>query len=143
MDLVARDPTGWFDGAALTLGQNSGAGGIIRFFEHKIYKWYFNCGQGTNTREELLGVWALLTLIVRLDISELSVHGDSKIVIDWLRGKGHLQVFNLECWKDIILDLIKKIHSISFQHVYREDNTVANTLSKQALLQPLGKIGYY
>jgi ribonuclease HI len=98
---------------------------------------------GTNTRAELLGAWALLTLVVRLDISELFVQGDSKIVIDWLRGKGHLQVINLECWKDIILDLIKHFHSISFQHVFREENTTADTLSKQALLQPPGKIGYY
>jgi ribonuclease HI len=117
---VARDPSGWFDGAASTTGLNSGAGGIIRISEHRTFKWYFNCGPGTNTRAELLGAWALLTLAVRLDISVLSVHGDSKIVIDWLCGKGHLQVFNLEGWKDRILELINHFQSISFQHIYRE-----------------------
>ena len=40
--------------------------------------------------EELVGVWASLILATRLSISDLHVLGDSKIVIDWLNGKGAL-----------------------------------------------------
>jgi ribonuclease HI len=109
---------GWFDGAALATGQNSGAGGVLQINEHIIFKWTINCGPGTNTRAELLGAWALLTLASRLAISELFVQGDSKIVIDWLWGKGRLQVVTLECWKDRLIDLIKLFHNITFQHVY-------------------------
>jgi hypothetical protein len=58
---VVRGMTGWFDGAALASGRNSGAGGVIRINENIIFKWYINCGPGTNTRAELLGAWALLT----------------------------------------------------------------------------------
>jgi ribonuclease HI len=79
---MVRDTSRWFDGAAVSTKLNSGVGGVIMITEYKIFKWYFNCGSGTNTNAELLGVWALLTLVVRLDISEIFVQGDSKIVID-------------------------------------------------------------
>jgi ribonuclease HI len=134
---------GWFDGAALSLGQNSGVGGVIRISEHRCYKWIFNCGPGTNTRVELLGAWALLTLASRLSIQELHVQGDSKIIIDWLRGKGRLQVVSLDCWKDRLIELIKLFQKISFAHVYREENKEADNLSKQALLKVPGKIVYF
>jgi len=47
---------GWFDGAAHPNGQLSGVAGVIRIFDQIVYKWNFNCGADTNTREELLGV---------------------------------------------------------------------------------------
>jgi hypothetical protein len=92
-------PTGWFDGAAESSGLNSGAGGIIKLDGQCSYKWLINCGQGTNNRAELLGAWALLTLASRLSIQSIQVQGDSKIIIDWLKEKGRLQVVTLECWK--------------------------------------------
>jgi len=49
----------------------------------------------------------------------------------------------LECWKDRLVDLIKLFHHISFDHVYRDDNTEADNLSKQALQKKPGKIFYY
>jgi ribonuclease HI len=68
----------WFDGAAQNNGTLSGAGGIIKTGGNTIYRWTFNCGMGTNTREELLGVWATLSLAHRLDIDHLQLLGDSK-----------------------------------------------------------------
>jgi ribonuclease HI len=68
-------PIGWFDGAAQRRGQISGAGGVIRVNNHTKYRWMLNCGPGTNTRAELLGVWALLTLAIRLHIYDLQCLG--------------------------------------------------------------------
>jgi len=41
---------GWFDGETQSIGQQSGAGGVIRNSDHSVYKQTFNCGVGTNTR---------------------------------------------------------------------------------------------
>jgi hypothetical protein len=72
---VTRDEVdgvvGWFDGAAEASGSNSGAGGIIRTRDNRIFKWILNCGPGSNTRAELLGAWALLTLASRLFITDI------------------------------------------------------------------------
>jgi ribonuclease HI len=124
--MTGKKIIGWFDGASQQNGEHSGAGGVIKIREHTFYKWMINCGAGTNTRAELLGVWALLTLASRLFIYEINVLGDSRIVIDWLKGKGSLQVVTLESWKERITDLIKLFRDISFGHVYREDNQEAD-----------------
>lgn len=73
----------------------------------------------------------------------IHVHGDSKVIIDWLRGKGRLQVVTLDYQKHRLRGLINLFHSISFAHVYREYNEVVDNLSKQALLKEPGKIYYY
>ena len=71
------------------------------------------------------------------------MQGDSRIIIDWLIGKGKLQVISLEFLKDRISELKNLFWLISFKHVYREENSDANILSKKALLSPLGKIEYF
>jgi ribonuclease HI len=124
---------GWFDGAAQKNGEQSGAGGVIKLNEHSVYKWTLNCGGGSNTRAELLGVWASLTLAHRLSITDFHVIGDSKIVIDWLNDKGSLQTISIDCWKNRIKELFKFFSAITFAHVYREENLEADFLSKKAL----------
>jgi len=90
-----------------------------------------------------LGAWVLLSLASWLSIQEIHVLGDSKIIIEWLQEKVHLQVVTLDCWKDRITVLIKQFHKITFAHVYREDNKVVDSLSKQALHKDPGKIIYF
>jgi ribonuclease HI len=63
-------------------------GGMIKTSSNTVIKWTFNYGCGTNTREELLGAWATLSLVVRLNIDVIQVIGDSKIIIEWLKEKG-------------------------------------------------------
>jgi ribonuclease HI len=115
---------------------------VIKINDHSTYRWTLNCGNGTNTRAELLGVWASLTLASRLSITDFLVLGDSKIVIDWLNRKGALQVVTLDCWKDRIYELLKCFRTISFAHIYREENQEVDRLSKQALQKHPGSIAY-
>jgi ribonuclease HI len=122
---------------------NNRAGGVIRISEQCRYKWLLNCGPGTNARAELLGSWAMLTLASRLSLQSIHILGDSKIIIDWLHRKGRLQVISLNCWKDKIMALINSFQKISFDHVYREENQVADSLSKQALTRDLGKLTFF
>jgi ribonuclease HI len=76
-------------------GLLSGVGGILKTIGNTTYRWTLNCGHGTNTREKLLGLWASLTLAHRLNIAQLLVLGDSKIVIDWINHNCSLKVTNL------------------------------------------------
>lgn len=45
-----------FDGAALQTGNCCSAGGIFKSHASRVTKWYLNCGVGTNTKAELLGL---------------------------------------------------------------------------------------
>jgi len=48
-----------------------------------------------------------------------------------------------ECWKERISELINLFQNISFEHIYREDNTEVDRLSKLALSKDLGTIEYF
>jgi ribonuclease HI len=132
----------WFDGAAQHNGFLSSVGGVIKFDDHKVYRWTLNCGKGTNSKAELIGAWATLTLAARLSVYDIHVLEDSKIVIDWLNRKGALKVANLDGWKDRIFELIPHFRSISFVHIYREENKEVDCLSKKALYSSRGRIAY-
>jgi hypothetical protein len=61
----------FFDGAARSDRSSCGAGGVIKTTDNIVYRWFFNCGGGTNSKAELLGIWASLTLANYLDIHRL------------------------------------------------------------------------
>jgi ribonuclease HI len=132
-----------FDGATLANGKCSGAGGIIKTSVSTVYRWYFNCGEGTNTKAELMGVWATLFLANHLSIHKLQILGDSKVIIDWLNKKSELRACAIEGWKQRIRALRSKFLAISFEHIYREFNKEADLLSKKALQEPEGVITFF
>jgi len=61
----------WFDGVGQHNGTLCGDGGIIRIGENTFYRWTLNRGMGTNTRLELIGVSASLSLAHKLGIDQL------------------------------------------------------------------------
>jgi ribonuclease HI len=77
----------FFDGATLVGGFNYGAGGAIKCPNSQAYQWFFNYGDGTKTKAELLGAWATLTISKLLNLQYIQVLGDSKVVIQWLNQK--------------------------------------------------------
>jgi len=40
----------FFDGASMLGGSRCGAGGVVKTINAKEYRWYFNGGEGTNTK---------------------------------------------------------------------------------------------
>jgi len=46
-----------------------------------------NCGEGTNTKAELMGEWVALFIAKYLDILDIQLLEDSKVIIDWLKKK--------------------------------------------------------
>jgi len=139
---INATPTGWFDGVAQNNGIRSGIGGLIKISENTYYKWTFNCGPTTNTREELLGAWATLFLASRFHIETLQILGDSRIIIEWLSNKGDLQAISLLAWKDRIRTLQFSFNNLSYKHIYWAQNNTTNQLSKEALQKKEGIITY-
>jgi ribonuclease HI len=128
----------WFDGATQLDGSRCGAGGHISINAQTSYRWTLNGGQGTNTKAELLGAWASLILAQRLNIDVMILLGDSKVIIDWINDKADLRSAALESWKERTSDARRMFKSLSASHIYREENAIADHLSKLALSRPLG-----
>jgi ribonuclease HI len=133
----------FFDGASVARGSSCGAGGVIKTGDALEFRWYFNGGEGTNTNAELLGTWASLFIANHLDIQKIQLLGDSKAIIDLLNKKGNLRAINIEGWKRKTSELVATFREITFQHIYRETNRVADRISKQALLTLSSSLFYY
>ena len=91
-------------------------------------------GEGlvTNTRVELLSLWVLLHFASLNGISNISIYGDSKIIIEWDKGVYGLQVLNIKQWCWRVKLLIKEFNHLSFKHISRSLNKEANRLSKKS-----------
>jgi len=111
-----------FDGASSTGGDFCGARGVFKHPDSTMHRWFLNCGTGTNTKAELLGVWATLLLAKKWNNQRIHKLGDSKVVIDWLNHKGKLQVIDIEGWKKRNEILAKYFQGIHFHHFFREFN---------------------
>jgi ribonuclease HI len=133
-------PLASFDGASKSDGTCSGAGGILQKSARMAYKWYFNCGIGSNTKVELIGAWTTLYIANILSLNKLQILGDSKVIIDWINLKGELCVSSLEGWKQSFRVLNKSFEDLQFFHIYRELNKEADRLYKYALIAPEGII---
>ena len=100
------------------------------------------CEDNTNTRAELLALWSLLVFAASIGLPILHVYGDSMVIINCANFEAGLVVIDLEHWWSRITDVKTSFLSINFQHVYRENNTSVDGLSKEALLLESGLLTF-
>ena len=95
-------------------------------------------GSCTNTKVELLALWALLSVEKLMGIPCLNIFGDSAVIINWAKGNAALNPPDLSHWCMDTRSLSTCFLHLSFSHTYREHNQLANRLSKFALSLALG-----
>ena len=100
------------------------------------------CGASTNTRFELLSLWALLVFAAAIGLPALHVFGYSLVTINWANYVDGISTLDLEHWCDRISEVNDSFLSLDFQHVYREHNTIVDFLSKDALNLVLGLLSF-
>jgi len=129
---------GTFDGAAQ--GGFCGGGGTLTFSDSKSYHFKVGLGEGTNTKAELLSLWALLWTAKHLQCEEIQIYGDSMAIIDLINGRTDLRNMALEHWYHRTLSLKNSFTNISLVHHYRDFNVTADKLSKEALTLEEGSL---
>ena len=104
-------------------------------FLNETHSFEFAMGMGrcTNTKAELVGLWALLLITQMMGIPTLRVFGDSSVIINWAKGTATLSPPELHYWCRETRKLFSHFLELSFSHIYREHNQHANRLSKTAL----------
>ena len=130
-------PCGYFDGASCN--KIAGASFCIFLIDSHFLEFSLGVGYGTNTKAELLSLWALLHTSHMMGIPLVHVFGDSQVIINWARGSTALSLPKLVHWCRETKLLASSFHGLSFSHIYREHNMIADCLSKKALSSPQGK----
>jgi len=123
-------PWAFFDGSAQDVGCFGGA--ILYLNDTHCYKIQINLGRGTNNFAELSTAKHIIHFAIQKHCSHLQLFGDSKIVCNWLNDASHCHAFTLRHILDEAKRLTASFESFRCQHIFREQNTIADQLSKEA-----------
>ena len=77
--LLPSGIVGTFDGAEQ--GGYCGGGGTLTVASNHVFHFWLGMGSGTNTKAELVALWALLRLARERNIVNISILGDSMAII--------------------------------------------------------------
>lgn len=125
----------YFDGACRGNGRpGARAGsGFVLFQNNEILKTSHNyIGPGTNNEAEYNGLLTGLSAAVDLNIKELTVYGDSKLVIEQMNNKYKTKAKNLIPLFKKCKDLSSFFQKITFIQIDRSENTLADKLANQS-----------
>ena len=127
---------GWkiyFDGASNALGHDVGAVLISSEGNHCpfIAKLSFDC---TNNVVEYEACVLGLQAAIEKKIKSLKVYGNSALVICQLNGEWETRDSKLVPYQEFIKKLIEQFEDITFKHLPREENYLADALATLATM---------
>ena len=126
----------YFDGASRSNPGPASYGGVIydeNNNEIATYKKYI--GKHTNNVAEYLGCFHGVQACIQEGIKNVTIYGDSKLVIEQISGRWKVKSDNIRpIYNEIkkVLDS-KPFEHIEFKHVKRNKNKRADQLANQAL----------
>lgn len=103
---------------------------------------FWNGGPGTNNKAELMALWGGLWIASDLSLKDCHIYGDSKIVIGWVTNRFHFLSPHLRGWLDRAQGLWNRLQRPEINHIFRENNTRADGLSKRGLQADYGIIQF-
>ena len=123
----------YFDEASNVLGRGVGAILISLEGNHCPFtaKLSFDC---TNNVAEYEACVLGLQAAIEKKIKSLNVYGDSTLVIYQLNGEWETRDSKLMPYQEFIKRLIEQFEKITFKHLPREENYLANALATLATM---------
>jgi ribonuclease HI len=131
--IIKNRPYAFFDGTSEGDPHMGGAIGVFHFSTSHSLTLNTSMGHGFNKFSELMALKLLLTLALEYRVTHLQVFGHSLLVIKCMRKKFVLGSFTLQPLFDEVWSLQVSLTSISFVHIFRERNLLADSLSKDGL----------
>lgn len=90
-------------------------------------------GTATNNVAEYRGLIAGMRRAAEFGIRELTVHGDSKLVIEQMKGAWRVRAEGLRGLHDEARALARTFDRVRFEHVRRDGNAEADRLANVAM----------
>jgi ribonuclease HI len=124
----------FFDGCSKGNPGPAGAGAVLYRGEEEISALSKYLGDPkTNNEAEYMALIIGLQHCLELKIDELTVYGDSELVIKQVNGEYSVKSPTLLVHFDVVMTLKKCFKSVVFIHVKREQNQRADLLSNSGL----------
>jgi ribonuclease HI len=128
----------YFDGCSKGNPGFAGAGAVIYKNKKEIFaKTSFVGKKETNNTAEYTGLIIGLNEAAKRNIKNITVKGDSQLVIKQMKGQYRVKADNMKHLYETAKNLEKLFDNIHYTHVYREYNKRADELSNIALMQTM------
>jgi len=108
-------PRAFFDGAEQ--GGQCGCGDIIWVNENNQFLIHWNGGRGSNRKVEAMALTGLLHFCLFLNLQEVSIFGNLKVMVDFVLGKNNIIKPQLIGWLDRIKFLWNRSEGTSIHHI--------------------------
>jgi len=129
-----------FDGCSKGNPGLSGSGSVLYYNDCEIWSQSnFVGSKHTNNQAEYNGLLVGLKKAIELEIKSLVVEGDSLLVINQMKGVFKCNSINLFEFYNEAKTLLQNFDSISFNHIYRNQNERADKLANEAVNKYLDK----
>ncbi len=116
------------DGGSRGNPGNAACAFVVLEDEKVVYFDSAYLNQVTNNFAEYAGLIMALKYLVKAGINEVSAYLDSELVVKQLNGEYKVKDENIKKHYDQIVELKKSFKSVSFNHVRREENKLADKL---------------
>lgn len=120
------------DGASSGNPGQAGIGGVVTF-ENQTYEFSRAIGVTTNNVAEYTAVIEALKKAKELGADEVEVNMDSELVVRQINGLYKVKHENMAPLFEKAIHLLKSFRKYSVKHIRREENKVADKLSKEAI----------
>ena len=95
-----------------------------------VYDYSKDLGKGTNNEAEYLSLIHVAKKLVKLGATSVKIFGDSQLVVNQVNGLYRTKDPRMKVLKDEVINSLNKIHHWELTHVYREQNTEADALTR-------------
>ena len=124
----------YFDGCCRGNPGLSGTGAVIHKNGEIFWSGYRFIGTDkTNNESEYMSLIMGLKKALDFDIKDLTVYGDSLLVINQMSYKFKVNSPLLVPLNNSAVNLVKQFEKVQFIHVYRNENTLADKLANRAV----------
>jgi ribonuclease HI len=123
-----------FDGCSKGNPGRAGAGAVI--YRNRVEIWAdakFVGAKETNNVAEYAGLIMGLHEALRRNIKQLTVQGDSELIIKQMKKEYAVKSPNIKAYYEAAAELAAKFERVHFKHVYRNHNVRADALSNAGI----------
>jgi ribonuclease HI len=122
----------WFDGSAHPNPGRCSIGALLQGPQGESIELSLAAGYGNSSEAEYRALIALLEAAVRHGAHELTVYGDSQVVVNDVNGPEHAAARTLLAYRATARALMDQLRHVTLRWVPRHRNHLADALSQRA-----------
>jgi len=123
------------DGAADLHSKTSGIGGVFYQNGEEIFTFSEFFGDATNNEAEYSALIKGIELAIEMNVAHLKIHADSQLVVNQINGEFKVKHENMIPLHKQANELLNDLESWEINYIPREQNTVADKLSKAGMMK--------